>query len=99
MPHVPFAGAWHGREAVGHFFRIVEEVQEIVAFEPQAYIAQGDHVVVLGQFVMRIKSTGCVFGSKWAHVWTVTGGQVRHFDEYVDTATVSSAHTTAQTGA
>jgi uncharacterized protein len=54
-------------------------------------------VVVLGRFSMRIKATGRNFGSDWAHVWTVKGGKVTCFYEYVDTAIVSRAHTAAQT--
>jgi uncharacterized protein len=96
MENVPFAGTWQGQQGVEKFFRTVLEVQDMVKFEPQQYIAQGDKVVVLGHFLMRIKSTGREFGSDWAHVWTVRDGKVTGFYEYVDTATVSKAHTGAQ---
>jgi uncharacterized protein len=95
MENVPFAGDWQGREQVGQFFHILSEVQDILQFEPKEYVAQGDRVVVLGSFLMRIKSTGREFGSLWAHVWTIKGANVTHFYEYVDTATVSKAHTAA----
>jgi uncharacterized protein len=98
MENVPFAGTWQGREGVGQFFRTLSEVQDIVEFEPRETIAQGDKVVVLGHFLMRIKSTGREFGSKWAHVWTLHDGKVTHFYEYVDTAAVSRAYTIAPTG-
>jgi uncharacterized protein len=97
MKNVPFAGRWQGPEEVGQFFSKVFEVQDIVEFEPEEFIAQGDKVVVLGRFSMRIKATGRHFGSAWAHVWTVRAGKVSRFYEYVDTAAVSSAHTDAQT--
>jgi uncharacterized protein len=99
METVPFAGMWQGREAVGQFFSKVFEVQDVVEFEPEEYIAQGDKVVVLGCFLIRIKATGKDFGSDWAHVWTVKDGKVTRFYEYVDTATISRAHTAAQTAA
>jgi uncharacterized protein len=98
MKNVPFAGRWQGREQVGKFFDKVAEAQEPLEFEPKEFIAQDNKVVVLGRFSMRIKSTGGVFSSDWAHVWTVKGGEVTHFYEYVDTAAVSGAHTAAQTG-
>ena len=98
MENVPYAGKWQGREQVGQFFSTLAEVQDVGEFEPKEFIAQGDKVVVLGRFSMRIKSMGRDFGSDWAHVWTVLGGKVTHFREYVDTATVSGAHTAAQTG-
>jgi uncharacterized protein len=93
MENVLFAGMWQGREAIRQFFSNVCEVQDVVEFEPEEYIAQGDKVVVLGRFLMRIKATGKDFGSDWAHVWTVKDGKVTRFYEYVDTAVVSRAHT------
>jgi ketosteroid isomerase-like protein len=97
MENVPFAGTWQGREGVRQFFSKVFEVQDVIEFEPQDYIAQGHKVVVLGRFLMRIKATRREFGSDWAHVWTLEGDKVTRFYEYVDTAAVSGAHTAAQT--
>jgi len=97
MGNVPFAGTRQGREGVRQFFSKVFEAQDVVEFEPQEYIAQGDKVVVLGRFLIRIKETGRDFASDWAHVWTVQGGKVKRFYEYVDTGAVSRTHTTAQT--
>ena len=97
MENVPFAGKWQGREGVGQFFNKVLDVQDTVEFVPGEYIAQGDKVVVLGHFLMRIKSTGREFSSDWAHVWTVKNGKVTRFYEYVDTAVVSKAYTAAST--
>ena len=98
MGNVPFAGTWRGREEVGRFFSIVAQAQDVIEFEPEDFIAQGDKVVVLGRFSSRVKSTGRVSASDWAHVWTVKDGKVTHFREYVDTAAVSRAHTAAPTG-
>ena len=97
MENVPFAGKWQGREGVGQFFGKVSEVQDVVEFEPEEYIAQGNKVVVLGRFSMRIKATGRDVSSTWAHVWTVEDGRITRFYEYVDTAVVSGAHTAAKT--
>ena len=92
MGHVPFAGTWRGIQGVRQFFQKLSETQDVVEFRPDEFIAQGDKVVVLGHFVMRVKSTGRESASDWAHVWTVTGGRITHFREYVDTAAVSRAH-------
>lgn len=97
MENVPFAGTWQGREGVRKFFSIVSEVQDVVEFASEEYIAQGNKVVVLGRFTMRIKATGRNVSSTWAHVWTLENGQIIRFYEYVDTAVVSSAHTVAKT--
>ena len=98
MENVPFSGTWHGREQIGQFFSKVALAQDVIEFEPADFIAQDDRVVVLGRFSSRVKSTGRVSASAFAHVWTVKGGKVTHFREYVDTAAVSKAHTAAQTG-
>jgi uncharacterized protein len=76
---------------------IVAQAQDVIEFEPEDFIAQDDKVVVLGRFSHSVKSTGRVSASAWAHVWTVKGGKVTHFREYVDTAAVSRAYTAAQT--
>jgi ketosteroid isomerase-like protein len=97
MENVPFAGKWQGHEGVRQFFSKVFEVQDVLEFEPEEYVAQGDKVVALGKFLMRVKATGSEFSSKWAQVWTVKDGKVTRFYEYVDTAVVSRAHTAAKT--
>jgi ketosteroid isomerase-like protein len=96
MPNVPFSGTWQGRQQVAEFFRRMAEVQDIVEFEPQKFIAQGKKVVVLGRFAMRIKATGNDSRSLWAHVWTIEGGRVTKMREYVDSLAVSRAHTFAK---
>ena len=97
MENVPFAGKWQGHEGVRRFFAAVGAAQDVVEFEPLEFIAQGDQVVVIGHFIMRIKATNRDVGSDWAHVWSFKGGKIIRFREYVDTAVVSKAHTAART--
>jgi ketosteroid isomerase-like protein len=92
MPNVPFAGTWHGREGVAEFFRRVTETQDVVEFLPEEFIAQGDRIAVLGHFTMHVKSTGKPSRSHWAHIWKIKEGRVSYMREYVDTLTVSQAH-------
>ncbi len=92
MPHVPFAGTWHGHDGVRQFLRALGDSQDVLDFRPQQFIASGDSVVVLGHVVMRVKASGRESASDWAHVWTLSGGRVTHFREYVDTAAVARSH-------
>jgi ketosteroid isomerase-like protein len=92
MPNVPFSGTWRGRKEVAKFFSIMADVQDVVEFEPDQFVAQGDQVVALGHFTMRIKATGKLAKSKFAHVWTFKNGQVTEMREYVDSLAVSQAH-------
>ena len=98
MAGVPFAGTWRRREGVSQFLRKLIESQEVLDFRAEQFIAQGNKVVVLGRFVMHVKSTGRESASDWAHVWTLNGGKVTHFREYVDTATVTRAHDASFSG-
>ena len=92
MPAVPFARVWRGREGVLEFFQIVASAQEIVEFAPEAFIAEGETVVVLGNFVNRVISTGKTARSAWAQVWTAKAGKLTSMREYVDTLAVNSAY-------
>jgi ketosteroid isomerase-like protein len=93
MTNVPFAGTWRGRQKVAEFFRIVHEVQDVVDFQPEEFIAHRDKVVVLGHFTMLVKATGKESHSAWVHVWTIENGSVTSVREYVDSLAVSRAHT------
>ncbi|HXF12351.1 MAG TPA: nuclear transport factor 2 family protein [Terriglobales bacterium] len=92
MANVPFAGTWEGREQVGQFFCRVAELQDVVEFEPEEFIARREKVVVLGHFTMHVKATGKASRSYWAHVWKIEDGQVTFMREYVDTLAVSQAY-------
>lgn len=92
MQSVPFAGTWRGHDGVMQFLQTLAETQDVIEFQPEEFVAQDDEVIVLGHFKMRVKATGRVSESAWAHVWTVDAGKITRFREYVDTAAVSRAH-------
>ena len=87
---LPTAGIRRGRQQVAEFFTSVNEVFDIQRFEPNAFIAQGDRVIVLGDETSRIKATGKVIDSEWAHAFTLRDGLVIAFHEYIDTAAVAA---------
>jgi ketosteroid isomerase-like protein len=81
---LPIAGSRTGRQAVADFFRVLDELFEFQRFEPKEFLADGDRVVVLGEDTVRVKATGRVLDFAWAHVSTLSGGKVVHFQEYGD---------------
>ena len=97
VENVPFTGAHKGREAVAGFFQSVNESQEVLTFNPQEFIAQGDKVVALGNYSWRVKATGREFSGAWAHVITIRDGKIINFTEYTDTAAVAAAYQKAAT--
>ena len=92
MEHVRFAGRRRGRDGVREFFSTVADELEMLDFEAQDFIAQGEKVVVLGRYSWRVKATGKEFSSEWAHVYTIRGGEIAAFSEYMDTAAEVNAH-------
>ena len=87
---LPTAGTRRGLQQVAEFFKSVNEVFEIQRFEPNAFIAQGDRVIVLGTETSRIKATDRVLDLDWAHAFTLRDGLVVAFHEYIDTAAVAA---------
>lgn len=96
MENVPYAGKVNGRESVTDFFSRLDAAEENLTFETTEFIAQGDKVVVLGNHSWRVKATNKEYASDFAHVVTVAGGKITGFQEYMDTAVRSKAHTAAQ---
>lgn len=92
---IPYAGRRRGRGEVGEFFARLSESEEITHFEPQEFIAQGERVVVLGNYRGRTRRAGRDYDLDWLHVFTVRGGRVASFREYVDTAALAEAHRAA----
>jgi ketosteroid isomerase-like protein len=94
---IPVSGRVSGREAVGSFFAKLDETQEFTHFEPQEFIAQGDKVVVSGNYKGRTRTAGREFDIDWLHVFTVRDGRVTALREYSDTAALADAHRAAAT--
>jgi hypothetical protein len=85
---LPSAGTRRGREAVREFFTTIDSLFEFLAFEPTTFIAEGDHVVVMGTDRLKVKATGGIADEAWAHHMTVRGGKIVAFREYLDTAQI-----------
>jgi ketosteroid isomerase-like protein len=83
---LPTAGTRRGREAVREFFATIDRLYEFLAFEPQTFLAEGDHVVVMGRDRVRVKATGQIVEEHWAHHMVLRSGRSVTFREYIDTA-------------
>jgi ketosteroid isomerase-like protein len=90
-PELPTSGIRRGPEAVGEFFRTLIEHFEVQQFVPREFIAQGDRVVVTGDEVARLRSTGKVIEVRWAHVFGLKNGLIVSFHEYFDTCAAVEA--------
>ena len=92
MPGVPFGGKRAGIGPVMEFFAQVGMSQEPLRFEPTTYVAQDNRVVALGSYDWRVRDTGRDFTSNFAHIFTISDGQIVAFQEFMDTAACIAAH-------
>ena len=96
ITNVPFAGKRQGRETVADFFTQLAAAQEVLRFEPNDFIAQGNRVVALGNYKWRVRETGRTYQSNFAHVFTIQNASVVAFLEYNDTAAVERGYEKAK---
>ena len=88
-PNVPglwFSGTHYGSDAV--FKKIIDVVYdkfENFHVRMKRVFAVGDHVVALGSFHGRGKTTGLKLDARVAHVWTLRDGKAIRFQAFHDT--------------
>lgn len=58
---------------------------------PQAFHDAGDTVVATGRYGGAYKRTGRPIHAQFVHVWTLRGGKIVAFQQYVDTLQVAKA--------
>ena len=78
---------YNGPAAVfeGVFGRIGAQFEGFVV-TPATYLRSGDRVVVMGRYTGTNRATGEALDAQFAHVFTVSGGKIIHFQQYTDTA-------------
>ena len=81
----PYAGTYVGPDAVvqGVIARIGAEWDDY-AVVPDAFVAEGNRVVVLGDYSGTYKATGRSVEVPFAHVWQLMDGKVVSFRTYTD---------------
>jgi ketosteroid isomerase-like protein len=93
---IPFAGNYHGKDEVAQFFSTLAQNQDVLRFDPQNFIAEGDKVVVTGAASYHVKATGLDYESPWVHIFTVRDGKIIRFQQFNHTAAAEAAYRPAQ---
>ena len=89
---IPFAGRFQGRDRVAGFFQKLAETTEMAPLQIDQYVEQGDLVIALGSSAGRSKQLQKQITTPFAMVYTMSGGKVAKFQEYLDTAAIASAY-------
>lgn len=97
VENVPYTGTRSGHAGAAEFFSLMAECEDVLQFEPRDFIAQGDHVVVRGQYAARAKETGREFSTYFMQLFTLRDGKITSFEEYTDTAAIAKAFVKTQT--
>lgn len=96
---IPFAGTKIGPGQVREFFQTLASTQDKSQLSITDWIAQGDNVATLGRYSCVVKATGKPIDCAVAHVFTIRGGKIARFLDFVDTAQFADAYTGAATAA
>jgi ketosteroid isomerase-like protein len=82
----PYGGTSVGPQAVldNVFMKLGGEWDGFSAV-PNAFVAQDETVVALGEYSATYKGTGKSFTAPFAHVWTLQDGKAVRFQQYTDT--------------
>jgi ketosteroid isomerase-like protein len=85
-PYRPSGEPWIGPEAVlNNLFVKLGEEWDGFTVHPQTYHEAGDVVVVEARYTGTYKATGKPMNAQVCHVWTLGGGKLTKFQQYVDT--------------
>jgi ketosteroid isomerase-like protein len=87
----PWGGRRSGVAGAASFFQALADTLDFETFEPREFFDADDTVTVLGRTRARVKKSGGVFDSDWAHIFTLRGGKLGAFREYYDTKSVADA--------
>ncbi len=73
----------------GVFERIEGGFEKLIVAADEIFAADGGRVVVLGYYHGRFRGADTEFKTQVAHIWTVSGGRVIKFQQYLDTLQIA----------
>jgi len=91
-PYEMSGKAWIGGDAVTQnlFVKLAEDWDGFTV-TPTSLHDAGDSVVAEGRYTGKHKSTGKSIDLQFCHVWRLSGGRVKSFQQYCDTAQLQDA--------
>ncbi|MCA9896971.1 MAG: nuclear transport factor 2 family protein [Ardenticatenaceae bacterium] len=76
------SGVFEKKEGVRTFFINILDRTEIISFEPQQFIVEGNMVVVLGREHQKVKRSGKELKQKWVQIYTVENDLITRMEEF-----------------
>lgn len=89
---LPYGGTWHGPEGVTAFLDAHDAAEEILRFEVDQMVVDGETVIAIGRFGGRAKPAGAEWSTPFVHLLTIRDGRLRRWEAFFDTAAAVEAH-------
>ena len=80
---------FEGRDGATTFLRNILTYTEVLSFEPQQFICEGNMVVVTGQEHQRVKASGKELKQKWVQIYTVENALITRMEEFAASEVVN----------
>jgi uncharacterized protein len=90
-PTVEFTAEINSKEQLGRYFEGLLADWEMINYKTGRFIAEGEHVAMLGSTAWRNRKTGREVNTPKADFWTFRDGKVVEFHELYDTAALAAA--------
>jgi ketosteroid isomerase-like protein len=85
------AGVHRSREEAQRYFEALSREWEMLYYEVERFIAEGDEVVMVGRCGYRNKTTGREVHTPKVDLWHFEDGRATRFSEYYDTLGLATA--------
>lgn len=92
-PEMPFSAPRSSKAQILDYLEGLRRDWEMVSFDMNDFIAQGDRVVAIGRVAWRNKATGKLADTPKIDVWRFRDGKAVDFVEFYDTARSFAAAT------
>ena len=79
---------FQGKEGAARFINTILTTTEIIKFEPQQFVTEGNTVVVIGEEHQKVKRTGEELKQRWVQVYTVENNLITRMEEFATTEVV-----------
>ena len=80
---------FEGKEGAARFIRNILTTTDIIKFEPQQYVTEGNTVVVIGEEHQKVKRSGEELKQRWVQVYTVENNLITRMEEFATTEVVA----------
>jgi ketosteroid isomerase-like protein len=82
-------GEYKGKDGTRKFFTGILNSTEVLKFETEQFIVEGNMVVVLGNEHQKVKRSGKELKQKWVQIYTVENNLITRMEEFATSEVVN----------